>query len=636
MAASEASSGLKPSRLSNNRSGWPALSSPLVLLSLVSSAVLAVVYLACVRAQPVYASGSLAPDARGGGAGSCRMSFMSPAYLRLDGFGREYTRLGAGPWGIYLYREAGWDTEPLLADGSLSLSGSPVVFVPGNAGSFRQVRSLASAASRAWWELPGIRKKGAGGKHGASLDFFALDYNDDFSAFHGQTLLDQSEYLADAIRFILSLYHKKDGRPDPTSVIVVAHSMGGIVARAAFLHPHYQSHSISTLITIATPHVVPPVTVDRSVGKVYDAVNGYWRRGYGLDPSVDTAGAAREELSDLVTISLSGGLSDVTIASEAVSLASLIPLDDSHGFTVFTTSIPGVATPIDHLAMLWCQQLLAIIADSLLSIVDVSVARGVVSREERVKKLGETLLGGLETGRKQVDGREVALGALQQDAVAQVLAGGERLVIRDGLLDGRKIYMMPIPPVKTYASALAFTLLTSASIGRSKVASVEVYACAPNAAAAGGAICTALFPSHASSLPQSPHSPTSPILPLPVEDGMLGHVAFDVAALGQKDTIVVLVKPGTQWALAEFGDKITRVQVVDKSIPRRCSETAGLRLTLAQSCSLADSSCSRTLRRRPSSPSCGSQHSTRRSSRSRSKCSEANARVSCRLHAIPC
>ncbi|GAA5980826.1 hypothetical protein JCM21900_003767, partial [Sporobolomyces salmonicolor] len=212
---------------------------------------------------------------------------------------------------------------------------------------------------------------------GSSLDFFTIDFNDDFSAFHGQTLLDQAEYTADCIRYILGLYANRRGKPDPTSVIVVAHSMGGIVARAAFLSAQYQSRSISTLITFATPHLVPPITVDPGVNHVYAAVNSYWREAYSLSsstspllPLTHPRSPAHEELRDLILVSISGGLSDDMIASESASLSSLVPADDSNGFAVSTTAIPGVQTPIDHLAILWCHQLMQTVAEALLAVVD--------------------------------------------------------------------------------------------------------------------------------------------------------------------------------------------------------------------------------------------------------------------------
>jgi glycosylphosphatidylinositol deacylase len=356
---------------------------------------------------------------------------------------------------------------------------------------------------------------------------------------------------------------------DPTSLIVIGHSMGGIVARAAFLHPHYQAHSISTLITIATPHVVPPATVDRGVDQVYDDINSYWRQGYGLEFGRYSE-RAREELSDSVMISLSGGLSDTTIASEAVSLSSLLPSNNSHGFTVFTTSIPGIYTPIDHLALLWCEQLLQKISLGILSIIDVNQARGVMNREARIAKLGDKLLGGLEIGSKRIEGREVTLESLSRDGKSTPLNVGERLIVRADELQGRNLFVMPIPPTRTYGSALVFTLLTSSNIGRSRDSAVEVYACSPNDAedADSSPVCAPLFPSHASMLPLSSHAQYSPILPTPTEDGTLGHLTIDISRLQSKTSVVVIVKSETDWVLAEYGDRVKRVQVVEKTVLR--------------------------------------------------------------------
>lgn len=577
------------SRIRAGRRTLPKLSALLWAVSAASVLSLAAVYMSYIALQPSYPPGSLAQDARGGGAGSCRMSFMSPSYLHLSGFGREYSRLGGGPWGLYLYREVGWDEDPLAgaqqpanpADSTpLRLGGTPVVFVPGNAGSFRQVRSLASAASRAWFEVPGVRRKGVGPREGGrNLDFFALDYNDDFSAFHGQTLLDQSEYLADSIRYILSLYPSTDQRPDPSSVIVVAHSMGGVVARAAIQHRNYQSFSISTLITIATPHIVPPVSVDRGVDTVYESINQFWRDGYSLSPPQSSSASpsttykisrARAELADLVLVSISGGISDVTIASESASLSSILPLNDSNGFTVFTTAIPNVQTPIDHLAILWCQQLMQTVAHALLSIVDVRTPQGVLPRQDRVDKLSEKLLGAIDGRPKQLEGRKVGLEVLERGLPSRRLDVGERLVVRkkDTPRGGmeRVVHIMPVPPTTTYESARAFSLLTSASIGRGKDSAVEVYACAFSADGSDAAsACTPLFPTHVTSVPVSPHSDVSPLLPAPMEAGTMSFVTVDAVQLESMDAVAIVIKAGPAWTIAEFGDKEKRVQIVDKS-----------------------------------------------------------------------
>lgn len=40
----------------------------------------------------------------------------------------------------------------------------------------------------------------------------------------------------------------------PKSVILVGHSMGGFVARAAIVHPHLRKSAVETVLTLSTPH----------------------------------------------------------------------------------------------------------------------------------------------------------------------------------------------------------------------------------------------------------------------------------------------------------------------------------------------------------------------------------------------
>ncbi len=50
--------------------------------------------------------------------------------------------------------------------------GVPILFVPGNAGSFRQVRSLASASSRQFYHYPNKPNEALWKNNGRNLDWF--------------------------------------------------------------------------------------------------------------------------------------------------------------------------------------------------------------------------------------------------------------------------------------------------------------------------------------------------------------------------------------------------------------------------------------------------------------------------------
>lgn len=40
----------------------------------------------------------------------------------------------------------------------------------------------------------------------------------------------------------------------PKSVILIGHSMGGFVARAATIHPHLRKSAVETILTLSSPH----------------------------------------------------------------------------------------------------------------------------------------------------------------------------------------------------------------------------------------------------------------------------------------------------------------------------------------------------------------------------------------------
>ncbi len=319
----------------------------------------------------------------------CVMSRMSPTYIKLSGFDTEHTRF-ATKYSLYLYREEGVDQ---YSQDNIGLKGAPVLFLPGNAGSYKQVRSLSSEASRYFYEH--IRPDQEAIRAGASsLDFFTIDFNEDLAAFHGQTLLDQAEYVNEAVAYILSLYGdtrrtlRDPQLPDPSSVILIGHSMGGIVARSVLVTSNYQSNSVNTLITMSTPHARPPVTFDADIVFAYKRINDYWRDSYGQEWET------QNPLRHTTLISIAGGGLDTTVPSDYASLSSLVP--ESHGFTVFTSTIPDVWTGMDHLAITWADQIRKVIVRSLFDAIDVRRAAQTKPRAERMRIFRKWYLTGLE------------------------------------------------------------------------------------------------------------------------------------------------------------------------------------------------------------------------------------------------
>jgi GPI inositol-deacylase len=332
------------------------------------------------------------------------------------------------------------------------------LFIPGNAGSYKQVRPIAAEAANYFHETLQHRDDAIQG--GArSLDFFSVDFNEDFTAFHGQTLLDQAEYLNEAIRYILSLYldprRSARGRdlPDPTSVIIVGHSMGGIVARTMLVMPNYQANSINTIVTMSAPHARPPVTFDGDIVKIYNTINDYWRRAYSQQ------WANNNPLWHVTLVSIAGGGLDTVVPSDYASLESIVP--DTHGFTAFTSTIPTVWTSMDHQAIMWCDQFRKVLSRALYDVVDVHRAAQTKPRAERMRVFKKWFLTGMEdTAEKTLPFDDFTTLLITADSPNTVKAQGERLVLRKlGSTEQTKAHLLPVPPVGS-PEGKRFTLLT--------------------------------------------------------------------------------------------------------------------------------------------------------------------------------
>jgi glycosylphosphatidylinositol deacylase len=115
------------------------------------------------------------------------------------------------------------------------------------------------------------------------------------------------------------------------SVIIVGHSMGGLVARAAHLLPNYQPHSITTIITINAPHQSHPYLPDASVSSFYSSLNHYWA-------DASNRNNVTGSLADVLLVSIVGGHRDTLIRSDLGSMHGLVThtLALAHLFPLFT------------------------------------------------------------------------------------------------------------------------------------------------------------------------------------------------------------------------------------------------------------------------------------------------------------
>ncbi|XP_048449116.1 GPI inositol-deacylase-like, partial [Rhincodon typus] len=121
----------------------------------------------------------------------CSMTYMFeyPEYIKIK---LPYKVVNKYPsYGLYLYGEGGSAEAH-----NLKATGIPVLFLPGNAGSYRQVRSLGSVALR---KAENIHNK-------FHFDFFSIDFNEELVALYGGSLEKQSKFVHTCIKVILKLY----------------------------------------------------------------------------------------------------------------------------------------------------------------------------------------------------------------------------------------------------------------------------------------------------------------------------------------------------------------------------------------------------------------------------------------------
>lgn len=307
----------------------------------------------------------------------CGTVWMYPSYAKLTGFNKKYTRLG-DKYSLYLYRDDHYQKAQM---DSFQPSGIPVIFIPGNAGSYKQARSIGSLAAEI------ISKRGL--SEDQRLDFYTADFQEDFTAFHGRTLLDQAEFVNDAIRFILALYDQPDpDKPHPKSVIVIGHSMGGFIARTLVGLDNYVPESVNTILTLASPHAMPPLTFDSELTNVYSQVNKYWAQAYSSEL------IGRSPLSTVAMVSIAGGKPDNMVPSDYASISAFTR--PSNGFTTFSYSMPAVWTAIDHQAIVWCHQCRAAIVNALLEITDSLSPSKTKSLQGRMQTFAKYFLSGFE------------------------------------------------------------------------------------------------------------------------------------------------------------------------------------------------------------------------------------------------
>lgn len=266
--------------------------------------------------------------------------FEQPEYLEIPlskAIKEKFPR-----YGLYVYGEGPYARQVE----KLNLQGIPVLFIPGNSGSHKQARSLGSVSLRRAMDK----------RTHFFFNYFTVDFNEDLSALYGGVLQDETEFVHTCIKKILRLY--KNAENKPSTVILVGHSMGGMIARALFTLPDFDHTLVNTIITQSTPHQIPVLSVDSYMSSFYRNVNNYWRE-FGAT-----------NLSHVTVVSTGGGHRDYQVRNSLSSLKGII--DPARGISSSTISMPKAWVSTDHLCAVWCKEVVMATVRAIFDIVDTS------------------------------------------------------------------------------------------------------------------------------------------------------------------------------------------------------------------------------------------------------------------------
>lgn len=305
----------------------------------------------------------------------------------------------------------------LGVDRGQPLEGKPVLFVHGHAGSFTQAKPFGSQLLATevlertgefdrreglLWrdeELPEKPLARDAELLPSRVDLFSTDFKGQWSVMHGTYLQKQAEFVVHCVEWILQQYSHLPEADRPRKVLIIGHSMGGIVTRYALMQMVRESgHAldpvdelsfamgeasnaqpgqgwtppsvvlpVDTVITIGTPHLLPPFPLDQTTTVLYRELNRFW--------AANKDGALR----DVTLASISGGLLDSNVVSELSEIPSSMARSDRVVYAI-SENIPFVWRGIPHVWLVRGRHLLDVVVRMTLEVLD-----GDAGPEERVR-----------------------------------------------------------------------------------------------------------------------------------------------------------------------------------------------------------------------------------------------------------
>jgi hypothetical protein len=280
---------------------------------------------------------------------SCDMTWSGPEYTAVpvpeSPSGKE-----PSPYALYRFSDR---RRPLAA-----CSAPAVLYVPGHWGSHEQARSLgahgvglghrrgqgdedpaqARYAARPLQEVleeAGLPHAPLHAPPHNMYSVYALDFNGEASAAHGSFLARQTDFL---VRSIGAIHAECPGSPPVT---LVGHSVGGVVARAAYSSPLWAGLAAATpggkpvgaIVTLAAPHRHSPLALDASARR-------WWKQAQESPVP-----------KSVFKMSVGGGPKDELVPAELT--------DWPGALNVRAADLAGrLGFSLDHRAIVWCRDVM--------------------------------------------------------------------------------------------------------------------------------------------------------------------------------------------------------------------------------------------------------------------------------------
>lgn len=320
--------------------------------------------------------------------------------------------------------------------------------------------------------------------------------------------------------------------------------MGGVVGIALL-----PSEKISTIITMSTPHTLPPARFDSRIDDIYAKVR------HNLDN--DTT----------LILSLCGGATDGMVLSESC----ILPQGSGNLYreTIFTSALEGAWTGVGHREMVWCHQVRWRIARALL---ELGPKKSPAARKE---VLGTWLRDGHNLPPTTQEHAEISSSFELSDHNSYDVIPPNLQLVRKPV--GSRVYLLPTPSIANGTSPAKLSVL----VGKGSIApvspqsrhtlQVSVYICSPTKEGSDSPRCSSLEPTALKLLPKP--IPGEPF-PRPrfdsdpssggtdESDGVVLYEAEIMQSRGKWVGIKVDNGEGEGWVVAGFNHKEAITNVI--------------------------------------------------------------------------